>query len=75
MQFYQSVLKQRVIHDYILILRWLHGEIWSQERPTLTEVDILKKDAAGAQSTNELGICVENQDDWKQRWRARLRTT
>ena len=46
----------------------------SRGRPTLTYVDVLKKDA-GAQSTNELARCMENRDDWKQRWRARLRTT
>ena len=46
----------------------------SRGRPTLTYVDILKKDA-GAQSTNELAGCMENRDDWKRRWKARLRTT
>ena len=46
----------------------------SQVRPALTYVDVLKKDA-GAQSTAELAGCMENRDDWKQRWRARLRTT
>ena len=34
-------------------------------RPTLTYVDILKKDA-GAESTNELARCMENRDGWKQ---------
>ncbi len=43
-------------------------------RPTLTYVDILKKDA-GVQSTSELERCMENREDWKQRWKARLRTT
>ena len=46
----------------------------SRGRPTLTYVDVHKKDA-GAQSTDELAGCMENRDDWKQRWRARLRTT
>ena len=46
----------------------------SRGRPTLTYVDVLKSDA-GAQSTNELARCMENRDDWKRRWRARLRTT
>ena len=46
----------------------------SRGRPALTYVDILKKDA-GAQSTKELERCMENRDDWKQRWLARLRTT
>ena len=46
----------------------------SRGRPALTYVDILKKDA-GAQSTMELARCMENRDDWKQRWKARLRTT
>lgn len=46
----------------------------SRGRPTLTYVDILKRDA-GAQSTNELARCMENRDDWRQRWKARLRTT
>ena len=45
----------------------------SRGRPRLTFVDVLKD--AGAQSTNELARCMENRDDWKQRWRARLRTT
>lgn len=61
MQFYQSVLKQRVTRDYILILRWLHGEIWSQERPTLTEVDMLKKDASGSSKYQWTGhLCGES---------------
>ncbi|KAJ8381294.1 hypothetical protein SKAU_G00020720 [Synaphobranchus kaupii] len=46
----------------------------SRGRPTLTYVDVLKKDA-GAQSTDELARCMENRDDWRRRWRARLRTT
>ena len=46
----------------------------SRGRPTLTYVDVLKKDA-GAQSTNELAGCMENRDDWRRRWKARLRTT
>ena len=46
----------------------------SRGRPTPTYVDVLKKDA-GAESTNELARCMENRDDWKRRWRARLRTT
>ena len=46
----------------------------SRGRPTLTYVDILKKDA-GAQSTKELAGCMKNRDDWKRRWKARLRTT
>ena len=41
---------------------------------TLTYVDVLKK-GAEAQSTDELAGCMENRDDWKLRWRARLRTT
>ena len=46
----------------------------SRGRPTLTYVDVLKRDA-GAQSTSELAGCMENRDDWKRRWKARLRTT
>ena len=46
----------------------------SRGRPTKTYVDILKEDV-GTQNTNELARCMENRDDWKQRWRARLRTT
>ena len=46
----------------------------SAGRPKPTYVDVLKKDA-GAESTNELARCMENRDDWKRRWRARLRTT
>ena len=46
----------------------------SAGRPKPTYVDVLKKDA-GAESTNELARCMENRDDWKCRWRARLRTT
>jgi hypothetical protein len=46
----------------------------SRGRPTLTYVDILKRDT-GAQSTNELAGCMENRDAWRQRWKARLRTT
>ena len=38
----------------------------SRGRPTPTYVDVLKKDT-GAQTTNELAGCMENQDDWKQR--------
>ena len=48
----------------------MHGH-QSRARPTLTYLDVLKKDA-GAQSTNR---CMENRDDLKGRWRARLRTT
>ncbi|CAM4576982.1 unnamed protein product [Leuciscus chuanchicus] len=36
------------------------------------ELDILKRDA-GAKGTNELARCMENRDDWRQRWKARLR--
>ena len=50
-----------------------HGHL-SRGCPTLTYVDVLKKDA-GVQSTSELAGCMENRDDWKQRWKARLRTT
>lgn len=39
-----------------------------------TIVDVLKEDA-GARNTNELTICMMKWDDWKQRWRARLRRT
>ena len=46
----------------------------SAGRPKPTYVDVLKKDA-GTESTNELARCMENRDDWKRRWRARLRTT
>ena len=46
----------------------------SRGRPTPTFVDVLKKDA-GAESTNELARCMENRDDWRRRWRTRLRTT
>ena len=46
----------------------------SRGRPTLTYVDVLKKDA-GAKSTKELAKCMENRDDWRLRWKARLRTT
>ena len=46
----------------------------SRGRPTITYVDVLKKDA-GAQSTSELAGCMENRDDWKRRWKACLRTT
>ena len=46
----------------------------SRGRPTLTYVDVLKKDSE-VQSTSELAGCMENRDDWKLRWKARLRTT
>ena len=46
----------------------------SRGRPTSTYVDVLKKDS-GARNTSELAGCMENRDDWKRRWRARLRTT
>ena len=46
----------------------------SRGRPTLTFVDMLKKDA-GVHSTNELAKCMEDRDDWRLRWKARLRTT
>lgn len=42
----------------------IHGQ-GSQGHPTLTYVDILKKDAE-PQGTNELAICTGNQEDWKQ---------
>ena len=50
-----------------------HGKR-SLGRPAITYVDVLKEDV-GTQNTNELARCMENRDDWKQRWRARLRTT
>ena len=46
----------------------------SRGRPTPTYVNVLKKDAR-VQSTNELAGCMENRNDWKQRWKARLWTT
>ena len=46
----------------------------SRGRPTLTYVDVLKMDT-GVQSTSELAGCMANRDDWKRRWKARLRTT
>ena len=46
----------------------------SRGRPTQTYVDILKMDT-GVQSTSELAGCMANRDDWKLRWKARLRTT
>ena len=46
----------------------------STGRPTSTYVDVLKKDS-GAESTNELARCMENRDDWRRPWRARLRMT
>ena len=50
-----------------------HRHRW-RGRPTLTYVDVLKSDA-GAQNTRELARCTENRDDWRRRWKARLRTT
>ena len=43
----------------------------SQGRPTLTYVDVLKKDAGA----HELATCMENRDNWRRQWKARLRTT
>lgn len=42
----------------------MHGQ-GSRGHPTLTYVDILKKDAE-PQSTNELAMCTGNREDWKQ---------
>ena len=42
-------------------------------RQTLTYVDVLKKDA-GVSSPQELAGCMDEREDWKLRWKARLRT-
>ena len=57
----------------LVLWKTAHGRR-SRGRPKPTYVDILKKDA-GAQSTSELESCMENRDDWTQRWMARLKTT
>ena len=68
-----EIVRSRIGEDLAGKSSPTHGRR-SRGRPTLTYVDVLKKDA-GAQSTAELAGCMENRDDWKQRWRARLRTT
>ena len=52
----------------------------SRGRPAPTYVDLLKDDV-GSQDTRQtldtsvLARCTENRDDWRKRWKARLRTT
>ncbi|KAJ8338626.1 hypothetical protein SKAU_G00354120 [Synaphobranchus kaupii] len=46
----------------------------SRGRPTLTYVDVLRKDV-GAETTEELAGCMEDRENWKHRWRTRLTMT
>ena len=39
-----------------------------------TFVDTLKKDK-NAETTEEIARCMENRDDWRERWKVRLWTT
>ena len=41
--------------------------------PTPTDVDVLRKNLA-AGNTGDLARCMEDQEDWKHRWRSRPRT-
>lgn len=45
---------------------------WALFKRTLIYLDIYRK-YAGAQSTKEPVKCMENQNDWKRRWKAHLR--
>ena len=46
----------------------------SRGHPTKTFVEVLAQDA-GVESSAELARCMEEREDWKKRWRTRLRTT
>ena len=64
---------QELPASHLVLWEPTHGHR-SRGRPTWTYVNVLKDDAR-VQSTSELAGCMENRDDWKQRWKARLRTT
>ena len=46
----------------------------SQGGATKTFVDTLKKDS-NTETTEEIARCMEKRDDWRHRWKVRLRTT
>ena len=46
----------------------------SRGHPTKTFVEVLAQDA-GVESSAELARCMDEREDWKKRWRTRLRTT